>query len=750
MSTRRNRQRNTRAKRAKENSELTGNVTDGNERRLQWPRDDPDYEQERRRYERPVPSRRFLQAWFLDHERPASLSEIIGSCGLDPARDSEPLRRRLNAMVSQGILLLNRAGLWCLTDHLPLVVGLVQGGKDGLGHVIPLNGDPAIALAPIEMARVFEGDRVLVRPLERPDGGRMGQIVEILERAQTSFAGRFLRERGVALVRPIHPRLAQDFPVAPGEDHDAQEGEYVEAEIIHYPERAGEGIVRIISRFGDARGPGAHTSLAISTYGLRDGWSPEVLEEVASLVDPPDACPEDRRDLRDWPLVTIDGDDARDFDDAVAARRLPGGWKLLVAIADVASYVRAGGAVDREARARTTSTYFVDRVVPMLPERLSNDLCSLRPEVPRFCLWCEMDIDDDGEIVRSRFGRGYMRSRARLTYQLVAAACEDRDPSARNALGSCLEFLETLYALYARLRRARRRRGALDFETTEVKIHLDRRGLVNRIEPTKRRDAHRLIEECMIAANREAARFLEHRRLSTLYRVHEPPPVDRVQALRETLGLLGLRLGGGDSPPVTEYARLLERAAKRPEHRLVEMLALRSLNRAIYDPRPMGHFGLGLRHYTHFTSPIRRYPDLLVHRAITSHFTRHGDSETSTTLRELAIHCSLRERTSDEASRFVLQRHLLVYLEKTCGSVHTGLVTGVTPFGFFVELDEFMVSGLVHVSTLPPDYYRHDPRTSSLSGTQRGLVVRLGDHVRVRIMRVDVDALKMDLAYEES
>ncbi len=715
----------------------------------QWPRDDPDHAEEARRYERPIPSRRFLQQWFLAHQRPASVEEIILACGLEPERDAEALRRRLTAMVGQGILLLNRAGLWCLTDHLPLTSGLVQAARDGLGYVLPLNGDPPITLAPVEMARVFEGDRVLVRPLERPDGARMGQIVEILERAQTVFAGRFVRERGVALVRPLHPRLAQDFPVAPGEDRGAREGEYVRAEILHAPERPGEGIVRVVERFGDGRGPGVHTSLAVSTYGLRDGWSTQALEEVAEFREPPDRCPDERRDLEEWPLVTIDGADARDFDDAVAARRLPGGgWKLLVAIADVSAYVTPGSAVDREARARTTSVYFVDRVVPMLPERLSNDLCSLRPEVPRFCLWCEMDIDGEGEVKRSRFGRGLMRSRARLTYGDVAVACEDRDPTARRALGPLLEPLEDLYALYARLHRARRRRGALDFESSEVKVRLDRQGRVTSIDPVTRRDAHRLIEECMIAANGEAARFLEHHRLPALYRVHEPPPAERLAGVRESLPAFGLRLGGGEAPPVTEYARLLERVAKKPERRLIEMLVLRSLNRAVYEPRPLGHFGLGLRHYTHFTSPIRRYPDLVVHRAIAGYIEEAEVCETPATLHELGVQCSLRERIADEASRFVLQRYILAHLEKQLGSVHTGLVTGVMPFGLFVELDGLYANGLVHVSSLPSDYYRHDPRTASLHGEQRGATFRLGNRMKVKIVRIDVDELKMDLACE--
>jgi ribonuclease R len=717
--------------------------------RPRWPRDDPDYKEEARRYERPLPSRRFLQQWFLAHQRPASVEEIVTACGLDPERDAEALRRRLNAMVRQGILLLNRAGLWCLTDHLPLVGGLVQAARDGMGYVLPLNGDPPLTLAPVEMARVFEGDRVLVRPMERPDGVRMGQIVEILERVQNVFAGRFVRERGVALVRPVHPRLAQDFPVAPGEDRGAKEGEYVRAEILHAPERPGEGIVRVIERFGDGRGPGVHSSLAISTFGLRDGWNAEVLEEVAELREPPDRCPDERRDLEEWPLVTIDGSDARDFDDAVAVRPLPGGGtKLLVAIADVSVYVLPGRALDREARARTTSVYFVDRVVPMLPERLSNDLCSLRPEVPRYCLWCEMEIDGEGEVRRSRFGRGLMRSRARLTYDEVASACEDRDPAARRALGPLLESLEGLYGLYARLRRARRRRGALDFESGEVKVRLDRQGRVTSIDPVPRRDAHRLIEECMIAANSEAARFLEHRHLAALYRVHEPPPADRLEILRENLAAFGLRLGGGETPPVTDYARLLERVAKKPERRLIEMLVLRSLNRAVYDPRPLGHFGLGLRHYTHFTSPIRRYPDLLVHRAIAGYIEETPAVESPTSLDEIGVQCSFRERVADEASRFVLQRYILAHLEKQLGSVHAGLVTGVMPFGLFVELEGLYVNGLVHVSSLPPDYYRHDPRSALLRGEQRGFSFRLGSRMNVRIVRIDVDELKMDLAWE--
>ena len=499
---------------------------------------------------------------------------------------------------------------------------------------------------------------------------------------------------------------------------------------------------------GGPRAPGGDVDAAIRTRVLPAEWPPGVYEEAARLG--PEVAEEDkaeRWDLRDLPFVTIDGEDARDFDDAVYCTPTPKGWRLIVAIADVAHYVRPGSPLDREARRRGTSVYFPGRVLPMLPEPLSNGLCSLMPGKDRLCLACEMLVDRDGRIVRSRFRNAVLCSRARLVYEEVAAGLARADSGAGTRIGRSAPVLRHLHALFRDLHRARRRRGALDIDALETRIVLDDEGEVKTIEPRVRNDAHRLIEECMIAANVAAARFLSRHRRRFLYRVHERPADDKVQELRAFLAPLGLRLGG-EGPQPRHYASLIEQSRSRPDAALVHGVLLRSLAQAVYAPVNAGHFGLALAAYAHFTSPIRRYPDLVAHRAIKQVLGNIPNQPQARCPREMSAlgeHASMTERRADEAVREVERRLKCRFMRGRIGETRGGCVSGVTGFGIFVTLDELYVDGLVHVSTLGADYFHHDPVHHALRGERSGRVFRLGDRVEVVVARVDVDARKIDL-----
>lgn len=504
---------------------------------------------------------------------------------------------------------------------------------------------------------------------------------------------------------------------------------------------------RVSEAPGERSAPGEEVDVAVRTRVLPAEWPPGVFEEAARLG--PEVAEEDkaeRWDLRDLPFVTIDGEDARDFDDAVHCIPTARGWRLIVAIADVAHYVRPGSPLDREARRRGTSVYFPGRVLPMLPEPLSNGLCSLKPGKDRLCLACEMLVDQDGHIVRSRFRDALVRSQARLVYEEVAAGLAPAGSGAEARNGTSAP-LRHLHALFRALHRARRRRGALDLDTIETRIVLDDEGEVIAVEPRVRNDAHRIVEECMIAANVAAARFLSRHRRPFLYRVHERPAEDKVRELRAFLAPLGLRLGG-EAPQPRDYASLIDRSRSRPDAALVHGVLLRSLAQAVYAPVNAGHFGLALAAYAHFTSPIRRYPDLMAHRAIKQvlgSFPNPPQARRPDEMSALGEHASMTERRADEAVREVERRLKCRFMQGRIGETREGCVSGVTGFGLFVTLDELYVDGLVHVSALGADYFHHDPVHHELRGERSGRVFRLGDRVEVVVARVDVEDRKIDL-----
>jgi ribonuclease R len=488
--------------------------------------------------------------------------------------------------------------------------------------------------------------------------------------------------------------------------------------------------------------------VAIQSYNLPSEWPEAVRDEIAGWGEEiPDEARVGREDIRHLPLVTIDGEDARDFDDAVYCERTPKGWKLYVAIADVSYYVCPETALDGEAQKRGTSVYFPNRVIPMLPEVLSNGLCSLNPETDRLCMVCEMNISQDGVLLKSRFFTGLMNSHARLTYNEVAAILAG-DKAERRKRRGLIHHLEELHSLYKAFRRAREERAAIDFDTQESRIIFGEGKKIEKIVPVVRNDAHKLIEECMLAANTAAARFLERHKLPHLVRIHEGPGAEKLADLRALLGRLGLSLGGGDKPEPKDYCRLTDEIAGRPDEHLIQTVLLRSMAQAVYSPEQKGHFGLALEMYTHFTSPIRRYPDLLVHRAIRHAIEGkkkgtfpYGTNEMS----HLGEHCSFTERRADEATRNVVAWLKCEYMQDKLGEEFSGVISAVTAFGFFVELKDIFIEGLVHVSGLDQDYFHYDPAGLCLKGERTGKTYRLGDVVQVIVARVNLDERKIDL-----
>ena len=701
---------------------------------------------EPRIYEFPVPSREAVLACLKERGEPLSFKAITDALHVEGERDLDAFGRRMRAMERDGQLLKNRRGLYALIDHMDMVSGRVIGHHEGFGFLVPDQGGDDLFLSPREMRLVLHGDRAVARVAGLDQRGRKeGSIIEVLERAHKTVVGRYVAENHVSFLVPSDKRITQDILIPREDAGAAKPNQIVVAEIIEHPTRRSQPVGRIVEVLGDHMAPGMEIEVAIRAYDLPHVWPDAVLSDISGLAPQvPEEAKENREDLRSIPLVTIDGEDARDFDDAVYCERIGRSYRLIVAIADVSHYVRPGTALDREAQNRGNSVYFPNNVIPMLPEILSNGLCSLNPLVDRLCMACEMEIDARGEITNYRFFEAVMRSQARLTYTKVAAMLVDQDAALRKEYAPLLPHLENLYTLFKLLQHARQARGAVDFELPETKIIYNEQRKIERIVPLQRNDAHKLIEECMLAANVCAAEFLVKKKVPAPFRIHAGPPAEKLTALREFLFELGVQLGGGDEPKAKDYAKLLASLGVRPDVRLIHTVLLRSLSQAIYSPDNIGHFALGFENYTHFTSPIRRYPDLLVHRAIKGILRRQPIQDTIEAVQTLTDHLSSTERRADDATREVTRWLKAEYMMDKIGEEFDGIISGVTNFGIFVELAEVYVDGLVHITSLGNDYYHFDPAKHRLLGERTNRSYRLGDAVRVKVAQVNLDEAKLD------
>jgi ribonuclease R len=714
-------------------------------------KNDPYFDRESEKYDNPIPSREFILSILKQNTVPLSRKNIAKLLNIKGEESNEALRRRLRAMERDGQLLRNRKGAYGIVSKMNLVSGRVMGHPEGYGFLIPDEGGDDLFLGEREMRTVLHGDRALARITGTDRRGRKeGAIVEVTQRSNQRVVGRLIRDAGIYFLVPNNRRISQDVLIPPEDLMGATDNQIIEAEITEQPNRHRSPLGRVVNILGDHMAPGMEIDIALRAFELPYEWSPKSLEQAEQFGEtiPQDAI-EGRLDLREMPLVTIDGEDARDFDDAVYAERLDNGnWRLWVAIADVSHYVRPGSPLDQDAEERGTSVYFPSQVVPMLPEALSNGLCSLNPEVDRLCMVCEMEINRQGETIFHRFHEAVMYSKARLTYDKVAAILVDGDQVLRDQYQHVMPALETMYELYNVMLGAREQRGAIDFEMTETQFLFDENRKIKSIQPRERNDAHRLIEEFMIAANVSAAKFLLEHKLPVLYRIHETPSDEKLTGLRDFLGELGLFLGGGAEPEPRHYASLLATASKRPDGHLLQTVMLRSMKQAVYSPDNVGHFGLALEAYAHFTSPIRRYPDLMVHRAIRHIITQRKASKWNYSPEEMVLlgeHCSMTSRRADEATRDVSDWLKCEYMQDRVGEVHDGIISGVTGFGLFVELSDIYIEGLVHVTSLKNDYYQFDATGHRLTGERTRNVYRLGDSIKVKVVRVDLDEKKIDL-----
>ncbi len=708
-------------------------------------RQDPCFERESSRYDRPLPSREYVAQVLEEEGKPVSFEQLCSL--LEIERDErEAFVRRLAAMEKEGQLLRNRKNAYILPERASLKPGRVQGHPDGFGFFIPDDGGPDLFLDSHQMDKVMHGDRVLVRTTGIDRKGRPeGSIVEVTERANTRVVGRVMIEHGVVFVVPENRRIAQDILVPPEKKarFKPKAGQVVMVDIIEQPSRYAQPIGRISEVLGNYADPGMEIEIALRKHDLPFEFSKAALEENKSLPDKvKKADLEGRADLRVLPLVTIDGETAKDFDDAVYCEKKGRGWRLVVVIADVSQYVRPGTALDQEAMQRGNSVYFPRRVIPMLPEKLSNGICSLNPEVERLAMVCDADISATGEITTYRFYPAVFRSKARLTYtQVWNWLSGERQPEGETHK-ALLPHLHNLYTLYQILAKARVKRGAIDFETIETQMIFNADGKIENIVPVIRNDAHRLIEECMLAANVCASDFLAKHKHTCLYRIHAGPTEEKLQKLRSFLAEFGLSLGGGDDPRAKDYAQLLEKIKLRPDMQLLQTVLLRSLKQAMYSPDNVGHFGLAYEHYTHFTSPIRRYPDLLVHRAIKAVLA--GQSYRPGSWEDIGLHCSATERRADEATRDVENWLKCYFMKERIGEEFDGSISAVVSFGIFVALDTVYVEGLVHVSELGEDYFQFDAIKHQMLGERSGQRFRLGDRVKVRLVRADLETNRID------
>ncbi|MDO5356217.1 MAG: ribonuclease R [Conchiformibius sp.] len=711
---------------------------------------DPYLKREQQKYEHPLPSREWVLQLLEEAGVPQKIAALAERLAIT-ADEYEFFERRIKAMARDGQVLINRRGAVCVAEKLELVKCRVEAHKDGFGFAVPLlpDGKGDFVLYERQMRGVMHGDIVMVRPAGTDRRGRReGQVLDIVERAQKAVVGRFYVERGVAVLEAEDKRLQQSIILEPDSvaAFKPKSGQVVVAEIDSYPEGHRPAVAKIVELLGDYADSGMEIEIALRKHNLPHRFSAGCLKTAAKIPDK--VRPSDRKgreDIRHLPLVTIDGESSRDFDDAVFAEKIGRNYRLVVAIADVSHYVRAGDAVDGDALERATSVYFPRRVIPMLPENLSNGICSLNPDVERLCMVCDMTLTYAGNIKEYRFYPAVMRSHARLTYTQVWNWLENKTGDGEIIRPDFSGSLTTLYKLFHVLQKKRRQRGAMEFDRPETEMLFNDNGKIERIQTVVRNDAHKLIEECMLAANVCAADFLLKNKHTVLFRNHAGPTPEKLAALREQLGLLGLHLGGGDDPQPKHYAELVAQIGSRPDRELIEIMLLRSMQQAVYAPENEGHFGLAYDHYAHFTSPIRRYPDLLVHRAIKAVLAGKKHDVAPQTWAELGTHTSFCERRADDASRDVESWLKTYYMQDKIGEVFGGKVSGVANFGIFVTLNDIHIEGMVHVSDLGEDYFNFRPEIMAMEGERSGIRFSMGDRVTVQVARADLDTSKIDL-----
>lgn len=704
---------------------------------------DPFLARERQRYEHPLPSREWITELLEREGVPLQIAALAQKLSINQ-EEYEFFERRIKAMARDGQVLINRRGAVCVADKLALVKCRIEAHKDGFGFAVPLlpTGEGDFVLYERQMRGLMHGDIVTVRPAGTDRRGRReGQVLDIVERAQKQVVGRFYVERGIAILEPEDRRLTQSIVLEPEglAELKPEPGQVVVAEIESYPDGHRPAVARLVEVLGGYADSGMEIEIAVRKHQLPHIFSEacrQAAEKISDRVRKQDL--QDRVDLRALPLVTIDGETARDFDDAVYAEKQGRNYRLVVAIADVSHYVRPGDAIDKDAQERATSVYFPRRVIPMLPENLSNGICSLNPDVERLCMVCDMVVTYAGNIKEYKFYPAVMRSHARLTYNQVWQWIEQGGNYPHKAQ------IETLYKLFKILQKKRHQRGAVEFESTETQMIFDGNGKIERIVPVERNDAHKLIEECMLAANVCAAEFLLKHKHASLFRNHLGPTPEKLATLREQLGLLGLHLGGGDNPSPKDYAKLAEQFKNRPDAELLQVMMLRSMQQAVYEPDNQGHFGLAYEAYTHFTSPIRRYPDLTVHRAIKAVLAQKKYRPES--WQALGVHASFCERRADDASRDVENWLKTYYMRDKVGEVFEGRISGMANFGIFVTLDGIHIEGMVHISDLGEDYFNFRPEIMAMEGERSGVRFNMGGRVTVKVARADLDTSKIDLS----
>ena len=705
------------------------------------------------KYEISIPSRDELLFILKKAGKPINSKEISALAGMSSLAQRKPIRSRLKAMVNDGQIIRNRRGGYGLVNKMDLISGRVIGNAEGYGFLVPDTGTEDVYLSGKVMRSLLNGDRAVVRISGKNRKGKCeGTLVEVLQRANEQIVGRYYKEKKISFVVPDNKRLHQDVFIPNGEEKNAKHGQFVVVKLTRQPDKHTQPVGKIIDVIGDDHSSGIATEVAIRAHEIPHVWPKEVNQEIVSLDENKIKIPKDRKDLREIPFVTIDGEDARDFDDAVYCKKEGDGWILYVAIADVSNYVVPDSALDKEAFNRGTSVYFPDRVVPMLPEILSNGLCSLKPDVDRLAMVCEMKIDSSGQTKEFCFFNAVIKSSARMTYTIMSDVVVNKDTQLRKQYDYLVSHLDELYRLYQSMHKARVRTGVLDFDTSESRIIFNDKGKIASIEPMLRNDAHRLIEECMLAANISAAKYLVQKKTPALFRIHDCPKLEKLINLREFLKAFGLSLGGGELPTAKDYAKVIDKIQDRPDTRLIQTVLLRSMPLAYYGEENLGHFGLAFDAYTHFTSPIRRYPDLLVHRAIKSILSSNtkNNQYNNDSMHDFGLHCSATERRAEEASRNVVQSLKCEYMKDRIGENFEGTVTGVTGFGLFVELNDVFVEGLVHVTSLPSDYYHHDPVHHHLRGERSGRTYRLSNQIKVKLIRVDTDENKIDFELTKS